>query len=426
MTPLQKMGTNKTKKSYPWFLPSFTLPQGKTAKLFEQLIALKTKGKNEGGDELLALISWFLGDPSLRQMNYFITPESDVIKLIHEWLLFLTSSKAPPKQMTLAAAPVANATVGLLATLMAYDVAGGEVITTSLNYPAMPNVILMAGATPHFVDVNKDDFCMNMDSLAKAINEKTKAIILVHLNQFVDLEPLDRLLRKLKRDIPVIQDASVAFGSKRSNIPLGIFNIGTNGTTIFSFATTKTITSLGGGMIMANSQELINHIAAIAFHGLDLSKAMDVSTVGSNFRINDLNVPLLREQLKKADRLFSLRRKLQEVYRKALQPLVDDGLMQLQTLHEEAVVGHYAVLVPKRDQVGKTLFGKEGIQLGCWPAHHHLPFYQQRCPTPFGGTLSTTDAIADQFAFLPFSTDLTPQDVRFICKALYNALRQLT
>src|SRR5213593_922606 len=112
---------------------------------------------------------------------------------------------------------VSSGTAAMHLALVALGVGpGDEVITTSITWPATANVIVHTGATPVFADVRDDDLNIDPARVADLVNERTKAIMPVHLaGQPCDLEPLWQL------GVPVIEDAAHAFESAYRGRKLG-------------------------------------------------------------------------------------------------------------------------------------------------------------------------------------------------------------
>lgn len=418
-------------KQYTLIHPSFDLPKGKTKDLIEKLVGSKKEGKNEGAEELLALAELFLREEELYFVNYIPAQTGAVHRLSREFVNYLGSFKpiSNPfvgkivkrygwKQIPLAACAVQSATAAIAATLMANGITSGEVITTSLNFLGVPNAIMLAGATPKFADINPDDLCMDPKSLDKTINQNTKAIVLVHFNQVVDLSPIDDLLQRRGLDIPVIQDASLAMGSTGGGMPAGFVNVGKGAATVYSFATSKIISGLGGAVAVANDAALIERIRSIAYQGMNFQNPEELPSFGANFKMNDMNAAIVLEQLKKREMIFEKRRLLKSWYDREL--LDVGGKVAIQKIINGSIVTHYAVLVPDRKSIAKKM-AELGVPIGFWHTAHLQKIYQGRFGTK-RGTLPVTESVADRISFLPFHTKLTEKDVSYICKSLKEVL----
>ncbi|NLT41915.1 MAG: aminotransferase class I/II-fold pyridoxal phosphate-dependent enzyme, partial [Anaerolineae bacterium] len=109
---------------------------------------------------------------------------------------------------------VSNGTAALHTALSALGVGpGDEVIVPSYTFIATSFSVVQAGAIPRFADVNRDDHCISVESAAKLINERTKAIIPVHLyGNVTDMDPVLALAKK--HNLYVIEDNAEAFGGE--------------------------------------------------------------------------------------------------------------------------------------------------------------------------------------------------------------------
>ncbi len=139
---------------------------------------------------------------------------------------------------------------------------GDEVIVPSLTWPTTIYPFVQAGLTPVLVDIEKDTLNMNPDLLEQALSQKTKAICTVHILG----NPANMLkIKKFadKHNLLLIEDTCEAIGSKFNNVYCGTFgDIGT-----FSFYFSHHITTIEGGMITTNNEELYEIMLEMRSHG---------------------------------------------------------------------------------------------------------------------------------------------------------------
>jgi UDP-4-amino-4-deoxy-L-arabinose-oxoglutarate aminotransferase len=161
------------------------------------------------------------------------------------------------------AVAVASATGGLHVALKALDLGpGDEVITPSMTWVSTANLVVLAGAKPVFVDIDRETLLVQAEAVAAAITERTRLIIPVHFaGAPADLDPLRRLAAE--RGIPLIEDAAHAAGTVYRDEP-----IGRRGTAIFSFHPIKNLTTGEGGMVCSDDERLSARIRRLKFHGL--------------------------------------------------------------------------------------------------------------------------------------------------------------
>lgn len=190
---------------------------------------------------------------------------------------------------------VNNGTSALIAPLWSLDMKpGDEVITTPFTFIATTNAIVIAGATPVFVDINPDTLLIDPGKIEQAVTEKTRAIIPVHLyGRVCDMDEINKIADKY--NLPVIEDTAQAFGAEChcGKYAGMVADVGT-----FSFYKTKNISTFEGGMICIpkNSRLDANKIRAICDQG-QVGK-YNHEYIGFNFRLAEPLCLMALEQMK--------------------------------------------------------------------------------------------------------------------------------
>ena len=190
---------------------------------------------------------------------------------------------------------VANGTVSLFAALKALGIGpGDEVIVPDYTMIASANAVVLAGATPIFVDVSLSNLCLDIELTEKAITSATKAIMLVSLNgRSPDMEAFVDLARR--HHVALVEDAAQSLGSFHKGKHLGTFGqIGS-----FSFSAPKVITTGQGGALVTDDPELFERIRKIRDFGRRQSGVDFHETIGYNFKFTDLQAVIGIEQMKK-------------------------------------------------------------------------------------------------------------------------------
>ena len=210
---------------------------------------------------------------------------------------------------------MANGTDALQISLMALGLKpGDEVISPSFTYIATAEVIGLLNLTPVFVDVDKETFCMDPDSLKAAISPKTKAIVPVHL--YGHCAPMEEIMEIAnEHGIAVIEDTAQGIGSNYKGKDWGFQKkrgtIGTVGTT--SFFPSKNLGCYGdGGAIMTNDDDLAAMIRMVSNHGQSKRYYHDV--IGVNSRLDSIQAAILRIKLKHLDTYLADRNKAASFY----------------------------------------------------------------------------------------------------------------
>lgn len=211
------------------------------------------------------------------------------------------------------AVAVNSGTAALHSALYAAGVrAGDEVITTPFSFIATINPILMQGATPVLVDIDPATFNINPELIEKAITDKTKAIIPVHLyGQPCDFAEIKSIADK--KGIKVIEDACQAVGAEYANQQTG--GLGDLG--CFSLYATKNIMCGEGGVVTTNDEAFAVALKQFRQHGM--TGPYEYAELGYNYRMTDLQAAIAVEQLKKATTFNTARQRTAEILRAGLE-----------------------------------------------------------------------------------------------------------
>jgi len=209
---------------------------------------------------------------------------------------------------------VSNGTVALQLALETLGVgAGDEVIVPDLTFAATINAVLHVNATPVIVDVEEDSWCIDPKEIKKAITQKTKAIIPVHLyGQVCDMDSIMEIAERTK--VFVIEDCAEAHGATFKGEKVG--SIGDIG--CFSFFGNKVITTGEGGMCITNNKELSSLMRVMRDHGMSKEKRYWHDLVGYNFRITNLQASIGVAQIERIEEILLERKNIENAYKKEL------------------------------------------------------------------------------------------------------------
>ena len=218
---------------------------------------------------------------------------------------------------------VTSATTALHLACVALGVGpGDEVIVPAFTWVSTANVVLYCGAKVVFADVDPMTFNMDAEDLKKRINDRTKAIIPVHL--FGLCANMDAI-KAVAGNIPLIEDGACAAGAAFKGTPAGA--LGTIG--CFSFHPRKSVTTGEGGMITTNDDQLADLMGMLRNHGASISEEQrhhgprpyilpDFNMMGFNYRMTDLQGAVGCVQIKKLDQFIDERDKWAAFYREEL------------------------------------------------------------------------------------------------------------
>lgn len=211
-----------------------------------------------------------------------------------------------------------SATTALTMSLKVLDIKkGDEVIVSDFSFPATVNVVEDLAATPIFADVDLDTYNMLPEDLERKITAKTKAVI------FVDALGNPSGIHKIKEiceknNIPLIEDAACAIGSKENNVKCG--NIADF--TCYSFHPRKLLTTGEGGAITVNNESYAKKLDIKLNHGARWNDGkMDFVDYGYNYRMSEIQAVMGIKQLAKLDEIIVSRNKIRNEYVEGLLPL---------------------------------------------------------------------------------------------------------
>ena len=268
------------------------------------------------------------------------------------------------------AVALSSGTAALHLALLAHDIGpGDEVITTAFTFAATANAILLAGATPVFVDIEPDTYSIDAALVEAAITPRTKAIVPVHLyGHPCDMQRLVPLAAA--HGLALIEDACQAHAAEIDGKPVGSF-----GTGCFSFYATKNITTGEGGMVTTNDPGIAERVRLLRNHGQ--KERYHHVTLGYNLRMTEMQGALGLVQLEKLERFTDQRIVNAAFLTERLSGSVRTPIARPGCRH---VYHQYTIRVPEqRDEWAKRLRDR-GIETAVhYPlAIHQQPFYKMQ------------------------------------------------
>lgn len=306
-----------------------------------------------------------------------------------------------------------NGTAALHLALVATDIGpGDEVIVPSMTFVATANAVSYTGAKPVFADSEIETWNIDPEKIKEKINQRTKAIIPVHLyGHPAEIGSIMRIAKKY--GLIVIEDAAEAHGAMYKKKMVG--SIGDMG--CFSFFGNKIITTGEGGMITTNNKILAQKIRMLRDHGYSKKRRYYHPHLGFNYRMTNLQAAMGLAQLRKVNKILKKKRDNAMLYAKYLRPLAPEI-----TLHPEApwaknVFWMYSILIHKKGSKTRDFLVKELKKKGIdsrpffYPTHR-LGRYKTSEQMPVADILGSTGIN------LPSSVNLTNEHIKFICDTI--------
>ena len=315
--------------------------------------------------------------------------------------------------------PCANGTDALQIAMMGLGLKrGDEVITADFTFAATVEVIALLNLTPVLVDVNPDDFNIDIEALKKAITPKTKAIVPVHLfGQCANMEAIMEIAKA--NNLFVIEDNAQAIGATYTYSDGAKVKAGTIGdVSATSFFPSKNLGCYGdGGAIFTNDDDLAHTIRGIVNHGMYVRYHHDV--VGVNSRLDSIQAAVLDAKLPHLDRYNKRRREAANKYDAAFK-----GIDSIEIPHrngdEDSHVFHQYTLKVKgidRDALAKHL-NENDIPCGVYypiPLHKQKAYLDARYNE---ADFEVTNQLVKEVISLPMHTELDDEQIEYITSTL--------
>ena len=319
--------------------------------------------------------------------------------------------------------PVGNGTDALQIALMSLGLhPGDEVITPTFTFIATVEVIALLGLTPVLVDVDRETFCMSPDAVRRAITEKTKVILPVHLfGQNADMESLRAIAQEHK--LYVVEDACQSMGSHytfQNGESYASGCMGNIGCT--SFFPSKNLGCFGdGGALFTNDDALAATIRSLANHGMEVRYHHD--RIGVNSRLDSLQAAVLDVKLAHLDQYIAARQSAAEFYNRALTDCDKITIPghQPQSTH---AFHQYTVLLHDIDR--NTIQAKLTAKGIPSMVYYPIPIHLQKAYVYLGhktGDFPIAEHLSQQVLSLPMHTELDEEQLNYIVTSLKEALQ---
>lgn len=310
---------------------------------------------------------------------------------------------------------------------------GDEVIVPAQTHTATAHAVELCGARPVFIDAEITTGNIDIDQIEDAITGRTKAISIVHfLGMPVNMERICAIAKK--HHLFVVEDCALAVGTYFKGRHAGLHG----DTGCFSFYPVKHMTTAEGGMLITRHREISDGIRRQKAFGVDrhvgertIPGIYDVTMLGYNYRLNEMQCALGIEQLKRVPHFLTKRKENYETLQAGLREIVEISLFE--STGGDYVSSYYCLsvlisekLTPKRYEIIQHLKNR-GIGTSV--------YYPQAVPL-FTYYRSTYGYVRNQFPVaerisaasiaLPVGPHLEADDMEYIVKHVKNAVAEVT
>ena len=301
---------------------------------------------------------------------------------------------------------VSSGTDALYTALRALDIGpGDEVITTPLSWIATVNAIVLAGATPVFVDIGSD-LNINANLIHEAITPKTKAILPVHFTgKMCDMESIMRIARK--KHLTVIEDAAQSFGASMKGKKAGALG----DVACFSMNAMKVLHSYGeAGAVLTDDKGIRERIVSLRYNGT--VNREDCHYTSLNFRLQTVQAAMLLVELERIDSIIEKRRQIARYYDRELNGVVKCPREEDNTIH---VYYTYTVMTEKRDEL-RAFLQEKGIET---KIHHPILMpYHTAYKGRYSAHIPVAEKLIKEIVSIPNHEKMTDAEVEYVVSSI--------
>jgi len=306
---------------------------------------------------------------------------------------------------------VNSGTDALFLSLKALDIGtGDEVITVPNSFLATTGAIVIAGATPVYVDVN-DEYNIAPDLIEAAITPRTKAVMPVHLTgNPADMPRITDIASR--NNLYVIEDAAQAISAAIDGKPTGSFGI----TGAFSMHPLKNLNVWGdGGAVTTNSQDIRDKLVLLRNHGM--VNRDECSVFAYNSRLDTLQAIVALRLMHDLEDITNTRIRHAQIYDEGLAELAEFVTVPPRRKNVKQVFHTYVIQVKHRNELYKYLLDN-GIEA---KVHYPVPLHLQEAAQFLGykeGDFPVCEAQARSILTLPVHQHLTEEQLAYVVNAI--------
>ena len=314
---------------------------------------------------------------------------------------------------------VNNGTTALVAAMQAIDLRpGDEVITSPFTFVATLNAILEAGATARFADIG-DDFNIDAGKIEALVNERTKAIMPVHLYGYMaDMDPIMQIAGR--HGLRVVEDSAQAVGAQYGDRFAGSYDVG-----CFSLYATKNLNTGEGGVVTTNDDALADRLRVLRNQGM--RERYQYEMAGHNYRLTNLAAAVGIPQVERLHEIGAARAANAAVLRAGLAGIPGLALPTEPAAGRSHVYHQFTVRVTADSPVARDVvldrltaagigcgiyYPKVVFDYDCYRADHRVVL--DDVPVAFG--------VAQQVMSLPVHPHLTPAQLDTIVGEVRKAM----
>ena len=267
----------------------------------------------------------------------------------------------------------------------------------------------MVGATPIFCDITHSDWGLDLTQVRKCVNEKTKAIIAVHLyGRAANIEALSSFCSS--HNIFLIEDAAQGVGVKLNNRHVGTFGCAS----ILSFYGNKTITCGEGGVVLTNNSEIAKRVYQLKNHGRSKKGTFIHESIGYNYSFTEMQAAIGIAQLNKLEKIIRKKAFIRDYYQEAL-----EGIFEFTALQSRVDHVHWFTTIKTNDPEGLS---RSLSEVGVGSRRIFYPLHLQPCYAELkksdSNSFPVSSYIYNNYLSLPSSFSIKRSELDYTINAL--------
>lgn len=315
-----------------------------------------------------------------------------------------------------------HGTSALHLAMLALDLKRGDKIVCSVNaHPNVPEVVRHFDAEPVFIDIDAKSYNIDLDKLEVYLQEnkskKLKAVIVTHVaGQCTDLDKLYAIGKEY--DVKIVEDAAEALGATYNGVKIG--STGAD-ITCFNFSSHLKKDVCNGGMLVSNSEDIINRAKLLSSHAMvsdegSLDYIYDVVDIGFDYSMSQLDAAYIRAQIKEQDTNLARLKEIAQMYTRGLEGV--EHITVPEPLSDEHPFSLYIIKVDKnRDSFARDL-KEEGVEVGLhYIPLHFLSYYKNKYALKINNFPVALTSY-QQIMSLPIYAGMCNKDVEFVIEKI--------
>lgn len=312
-----------------------------------------------------------------------------------------------------------NGTLALYLGLRALGIGpGDEVLVPDSTFIASANAVEMVGAKPVFVDVNRYNFQIDLSGVGKLVNEKTKAIMPVHIyGTCCNMQPIIDFAKKHK--LAVIEDAAQAIGIKQRRKHAGTFGeVG-----CFSFFADKTITTGEGGYVVTDNEGIYDELLYLRNQGRKNRGSFVHPRIGYNFRMTDIQNAVGLVQLAKLEEIKTRKAENLKLYTSLLEKLPEVTFFEPEK-DTDFIPFRVCILVERAEELMEFMKTRDiETRTFFYPLHRQpcFEFFKKSAPKshPYEDSTFPNSVYGYEHGVcLPVFPALTKAQIKYVCDSI--------